>query len=125
MQIQFRSPTEKPISVSSTFGTCAVVGPEFREIPSGLHRLALELGCISNTMTQESYIPEDAEPRVEGVDERLRDVLRSMKRAPGPDDFTKSGLPNLVTLAKTLGYGVVRDDVIRVWTEINAEETSE
>lgn len=125
MQIQFRSPTEKPIHLANLFAQAAVVGPEFRDLPSGLHQLAFEKGCISNNMTRESYVPDDADGREEGSEARIRDLLRAMKANPGPEDFTKSGAPNLTTLSKTLGFGVIRDDVLKVWAEVKDEETPE
>lgn len=123
MSLQFRSPDEKLVHVSSTFAQSAVVGPEWRELPASLHRLALEKGCISSAMSEESINPSHATPRVDGVEERLRAVLIEIRDNPGEDDLTKAGIPNMNTLAKKVGYGINRDDALRVWAEVKGDAT--
>lgn len=121
----FRAPKDKPVLIATTEGGhTAVVDPkEWTDLPSCLHRIALEAGCITDNMSSDSINyrkTQSAKNRKteEGPNARIREILLAWKENPQPGFLTFSGKPNLTRLAKEAGFGVVRDDVMRMWSEI-------
>ena len=121
----FSSPTDKPIFVATTDGRTATVPAkgEWTTLPESMHRRAFELGCVVDGMSEGAINPfyKAAPERVteEGPNARILEVLREIKASCQPGDLTFSGKPNLTRLAKRAGFGVNRDDVMRMWADLN------
>lgn len=124
--MKFKSPTEKPVYVASTTSVCAWVGPEYRELPACLHREALAKGCITDNMDAASISEQgQSEPgRINAPEERLRDVLVELSVRGGAEDFTRDGLPDMRKLTKKCGFGVNREDMVRIWQQIRATQAN-
>lgn len=119
--MKFRCPGDKPIHIASTTGHADWVGLEFKELHPLLHVKALQLGCITDNMSQASIDankPVESH-RIEGYEERLNQVLLQLKETG--EDLTSNGMPDLRKLGKRLGFGVDRDDVMNMWVKINKE----
>jgi hypothetical protein len=117
--MKFRSPTNEPIQVATIFGHVASVTHEWRELPTNLHAKALEAGCECDALSREANQQTNAPPPPSSLpDDRVRVVLAGIKRDPKPGELTASNVPNMNTLAKTLGHSVSRDDVMKIWAEL-------
>lgn len=125
--MKFRSPTDQPIRVALTTGHVAVVGSEWRELPTHMHREALAAGCESSDAVRQAPGKPTKEPAGQGNDEAsvIRRQLQVMLEREGTeeakDDFTAAGMPNLNVLSGLCGFKVDKVTMGKVWAELKAE----
>ena len=117
----FKSPTDKPIQVILLSGHCAVVGPEWRELPPILHPEAFKLGCISDNMNQEDIDARVIEhtPKASSA-EKLAEIIIAMKDEG--EGFTAAGLPHLKTLSAKAGWTVSREEMMQAMYLLEGKE---
>lgn len=123
--IKFRSPDETTIHVTSLTGHAARVGPDWRELPPMLHKAAIAAGCITDNMTAEAIAatPQPRDPAF-NADAAIKAGIVQMLEADKPDEnFTKAGLPNLNVLSHVVGFGVDREQMQKVWAQMQATVT--
>jgi hypothetical protein len=121
--VKFKSPSDTPVYVALLSGHCATVGPEWRELPFNLHRRALEEGCITDNMDEESIaaLTQSAVPQPDRH-QLLVGTIKAMMDDPQPGEFTGAGLPNLKVLCKKAGWNVSREEMMQAVHAIGAEE---
>lgn len=120
--MQFKSPTDTPIQVALLSGHCAVVGPEWRDLPPNLHPEAFRLGCISDNMSQtdiESRVIQHT-PQATNA-EKLAVIIHEMIAENKPANFTGAGLPHMKTLSAKAGWTVNREDMMQAMRIIEGE----
>lgn len=118
--LKFRSPTKEPVHVASLLGHIATVGPEWRELPPILHKIAISEGCITDNMVQASInAKQEGNNELDDPDFRILKAMADMVAEKNPEDFVKSGAPNLTKLSERVGMSVDRDDMNRLWSEYN------
>ncbi len=126
--MQFRHPSG--VRVASTSGHCAVIGPEWRDLPPFLHADALAAGCECNqgTFKAEKVEPQsspEAAARPTNHDDVIRQALELMLARKGdPDctgDFTADNTPNAKVVGKLASMNVRKEDVMRVFRDMQAE----
>lgn len=128
--MKFRSnPPRTPefIHLSTTLALAAVVGPEWRELPLGLHRPALASGCVTDNMTEDMQNQPPDEPVVpaapNGFDRShvIGEAVKTLLEQDGTDGFTAEGVPDLVALSKLAGFEVDRQEMFAAWNALNKE----
>lgn len=124
--MKFKSPTDEPVYIALLSGHAAVIGPEWRELPIILHRKALEEGCITDNMDEETIAAkvESARPH-ESNHDILVGIIKGMAANPQDGDFTANDLPNLKRLAKLAGWNVSREEMMQAVHAIASEDEAE
>jgi hypothetical protein len=119
--MKFKSPTNADIYVATTGGICAQVGPEWRDLPAGLHKAAIMAGCVSDNMDPDVINPPA--PVLSSAEfDRAAVVSNSIKtllEADGVEGFTAEGVPDLVAVSKLSGFEVDRGEMLKAWNELN------
>jgi hypothetical protein len=117
--IQFRSPDESEIHVSTTMGHAARIGPEWRALPPILHKAAIAAGAITNNMTAAAIVAkqESASPAFEEA-EVVKKAIAVMLDEDDTANFTAAGMPNLNKLSARCGFSVDRELMQSVWAEM-------
>lgn len=121
--MKFKAPGDTPVYISLLSGHTAVVTDEWRELPPFMHRKALEEGCITDNMDQETIDAKigAAQPG-ENQHETLVKVIKDMMANPGEGDFTAADLPNLKVLAKKAGWNVNKEEMMQAVHAIANED---
>lgn len=124
--MQFKSPTDEPVYIALLSGHAAVIGSEWRDLPPILHRKALEEGCITDNMDEETIAAkvESAQPQ-ESNHDILVGIVKGMAANPQDGDFTASDLPNLKRLGKLAGWNVSREEMMQAIHAIASEDETE
>jgi hypothetical protein len=122
--MKFRSPGDTPVYISLLSGHTALIGSEFRDLPPLLHRKALEAGCLTDNMDEETINAriESARPS-EDNQEILIARINEMMTAPDEGYFTGAGMPNLKVLSRLAGWSVSREEMMQAVQAIGADET--
>lgn len=123
--MKFRSPNGADIRIATTSGHAAIIGAEWRELPEILHLLALSSGCECD---QERISAKVVEPVTgEGAmnqtdaDADYRKAIAAMIERNQEGDFTGADLPNVKRVSNLCGFTANKEDVYRVYREMNAE----
>jgi hypothetical protein len=130
----FKSKDGTPIHVASTNSHVATVGGEWTEIPEQLHTMAMQLGCMCadsemielaekhkatlNAIGGEKQAP----PEKNSPEDKLRETLQLVVETDDKSLLTQAGIPNVEKVNKMLGFGFKREDVLRVWSEVQPKE---
>ena len=121
--MKFRSPSETPVYLCLLTGQSAVVGTEWRELPILLHRKALEEGCITDNMDEEtihakieSALPEQSKHEI------IVGIIKDMMSNPKEGDFTAADLPNLRRLSLSAGWTVSKEEMMQAVHFISGEK---
>lgn len=124
--MKFKSPTETPVYLALLSGHCAVVGPEWRELPIILHKKAFEEGCITDNMDAETIAAkvENAQPQ-KSNHEILVETIKGMAANPQDGDFTAADLPNLKRLSSLVGWTVSREEMMQAVQAIADEDEND
>ncbi len=125
--LRMKSPGSEPVRVALTSGHVILIGPEGREVEARFVREALVNGAIPEGV--DPALLQHAEPAVKTPlsdldrDEQIREVLRQMLAdrdgKPGSDEFTANGLPSVPAVTKRLGWKAMREDVYRLWQDVD------
>lgn len=131
--MKFRSPTEKPIRVALLTGHVAIVGREWRELDPIYQREALALGAQADATTIENpdVVPEAGEEatrrETDGDDAIRKAIIKMLGREEDGDFVASTGLPNVKTVEKLVGFRVTKEQVHGIFREMKneAEQTAE
>lgn len=127
MSLKMKSPGPEPVRVALTSGHVILIGPEGREVEARFVREALVAGALPEgvdpALLQHSEAPTQAPISALDRDEQIRTVLRQMlvnrDNTPGSDEFTAAGLPSVPAVTKRLGWRASREDVYRLWQDVD------
>jgi len=131
--MKYRSPIEhnpaypdaSNIHVKTTAGHCAVVGPEWRELPPMLHAAALHAGCEvdSSTVTATEHVAKPSRIAVSQDDENglIKKAIKALLDRNDAADFTGDGIPKVVAVNKESGFTATKGDILAAWGELNEE----
>jgi len=125
--MNFRSPTDAPVHLALLTGHTAVVTREWAPLDPIFHAKAFERRCECDA--REVLAPKDipveaaevSSGRYASIDDHYREALRTMLERSEEGDFTNDGLPNIKAVSKVVGFGAVKEDVLRVYREMVAE----
>lgn len=122
--MKFRS--NHDVRLALTSGHCAVVGPEWRELPEILHQAALGAGveCDAERVQARKVEPESTEQakaRPTDHDAVYRVALATMLERNEDGDFNRDNLPNTNVVSKLGGISARKEDVLRVFRAMQAE----
>lgn len=129
--MQFRSPTGEPIRVCLLSGHAALIGPEWRDLPEIFHREALAQGAQCDATRIENVTVtvqagEGAQVPATNEDDDYRNAIILMLERKQPGDFVAStGLPNLKSLQKVVGFNVDKEKAYAVFHELTAEAATD
>jgi hypothetical protein len=124
--LMFKSPTGEEIFLSLQPMYSVNIGSEWVEVPAMFHRMAMAHGCIRNDMSADAIkLMEDGSNIEQTTNESHEDIilaaLKAMVADDNDDDFTSNGYPDLRKLRARTGFGVDRDDMLRIWEQMKAD----
>lgn len=121
--MKIRSASGKDIRLSSTAGHIAIIGSEFKDIPTCLEADAIANGCITEGMyskLREEFagnIPDSSRPAI--ISGNISDMIAT----GDPADFTQGGLPDLRKLTARCGFTVSREAMVPVWETLKNNQS--
>lgn len=125
--MKFRSPTETPIRVSLLSGHTAIIGHDWRDLDPIFHRDALASGaqCDAKAIDNPDVSVEssaEGSAKVTDADAEIRKAIIAMLDREEDGDFVAStGLPNLKTVEKMVGFRVEKERVYSVFRAMKDE----
>lgn len=125
IELDRTNPGAANIHVKTLAGHCAIVGPEWRELPPSLHAAALNAGCeVDSTRKQATEHETKASAQaVDQSDEKalITKAIKVLLKRNDEDDFTVDGIPKVSAVNKEAGFTATKGDVHEAWESLNAE----
>ena len=125
--MRFRAPNDKQeVRVATTAGHIALVGRDWRELPDVLHEHAIKAGCeVDKTLVVATPVAPAASGAA--VDQRtdtqkIKDAIRDLQKKGDKEDFTNDGVPKIYSVSNAAGFRVDKEDLLKVWAELQAEK---
>ena len=128
--MKFRAPTETPIRVALLSGHTAVITDEWRELDPIFHRDALAKGAqcdatdIANPVVTVQSSDEGAAKVVDAETEIRKVIIQMLGREEDGDFVASTGLPNLKTVEKLVGFRVDKEQVYTVFRAMKDEASA-
>lgn len=128
--MNFRSPSDEPVFLALHTGHTAMVTREWSPLDPIFHAAAFEKRCECDKggiIAPKDFQIEAADvsnARFSSIDDHYRAALTTMLERSEEGDFTNDGLPNIKAVSKVVGFGAVKEDVLRVYREMVAEADS-
>lgn len=128
--MKFRAPTETPIRVALLSGHTAIITDEWRELDPIFHRDALAKGAqcdaseIRNEDVKVQSSPEGAAKVTDAESEIRKVIIQMLGREEDGDFVASTGLPNLKTVEKLVGFRVDKEQVYAVFRAMKDEASA-
>lgn len=124
--MKFRSPSpDYDIRVALLSGHTEIIGREWQEIHPMFQSEAMAKGCQCDAPYYEQQTRIEGTPEAMNrqftVDDLYRKTLTEMLARSEEGDFTVDDLPNITVVSSLAGFGARKEDVLRVFREMQAE----